>query len=219
MQDAATVVTGGVALLERAMGYTLGSLALVTRERMSNATPCSDWDLRALLLHMNDSLRTLHEAIAVGQLDLDPADPRADLLADLRADFGDPLLDPVASLRNRGCAMLGAWANAERPGDVLIGGRPLSPAILAAAGAVEVAVHGWDVARACREGSDIPPALAVELLDLSRALVREGDRAGRFGAQVELGPASRSASDRLVTFLGRRPDRDFRAQDASGVAF
>lgn len=212
MRDAAAVVTGGVALLERAMGYTLGSLALVTPEQLSNATPCSRWDLRALLLHMNDSLRTLHEAIAIGQLDLDP--PDAPGSTDPRADFGDPMLDPVASLRNRGCAMVGAWANAARPADVLIEGQPLSPAILATAGAVEVAVHGWDVARACREGSDIPPALALELLDLCQVLVREGDRPGRFGAQVELGslvpglsPLSlESPSDRLVAFLGRRPD-------------
>jgi hypothetical protein len=37
----ATVVTGGVALLERAMAYTLGGLLLVTPEAITNPTPCA----------------------------------------------------------------------------------------------------------------------------------------------------------------------------------
>ena len=46
-------LTGGFALLERAMGYTLGGLVLVRPEDMVARTPCAAWDLRTLLLHMN----------------------------------------------------------------------------------------------------------------------------------------------------------------------
>ena len=63
-------LTGGVALLERAMGYTLGNLRFVTPADMSRPTPCRDWDLRALLLHTNDSLLALHEAVAAHHVDL-----------------------------------------------------------------------------------------------------------------------------------------------------
>src|SRR5690349_23901912 len=48
-------------LLERAIGYTLGSLLLVTPAAMTRPTPCADWDLGALLRHMDDSLAALHE--------------------------------------------------------------------------------------------------------------------------------------------------------------
>jgi uncharacterized protein (TIGR03086 family) len=202
------VVTGGVALLERAMGYTLGSLQLVTPEALSRATPCGDWDLRALLLHMNASLRTLHEAIAVGRVDLDAtSDPggRSGDDGSPPADYGDPARDPVATLRNRGCAMVGAWANAGAPGDIAIADRPLSAGIVAAAGAVEVAVHGWDVGRACGLARPVPPALAEELLDLCRLLVRDADRPNRFAARLDWSLELGSPSDRLVAFLGRRP--------------
>jgi uncharacterized protein (TIGR03086 family) len=225
----ATVVTGGVALLERAMGYTLGSLLLVTPETMSCATPCTAWDLRALLLHMNDSLRTLHEAIAVGHVDFRAVDFRAvdfravdfravdfqaielqaiELQAtdDPGADDGDPAVDPVASLRNRACRMIGAWTNAGGGGDISIAGKALSAGIVAAAGAVEVAVHGWDVARACGQHNPLPPALAGELLDLCRLLVRDADRPARFAARIDLAPDRGSPSDQLLAFLGRRPD-------------
>jgi uncharacterized protein (TIGR03086 family) len=196
-----TVVTGGVALLERAMAYTLGGLLLVTPESMSNATPCSEWDLRALLLHMNESLLTLHEAIAVGQLDLEPTREGGHP----HADYGDPLLDPVASLRNRACRMVGAWVNARPAGDIAIADRALSPGIVAATGAVEVAVHGWDVARACGRDHPLPPALAAELLELSQLLVRDSDRPTRFAPRLDMSRELGSPSDELVAFLGRRP--------------
>jgi uncharacterized protein (TIGR03086 family) len=205
--SATTVVTGGVALLERAMGYTLGSLLLVTPQAMSRATPCGEWDLRALLAHMNESLRTLHEAIAVGHVDLDPggtAGPGAER-GNPDADYGDPAREPVATLRNRACAMVGAWANVRDHGDIAIADRPLSAGIVAAAGAVEVAVHGWDVARACGQHSAVPPALAEELFDLCQLLVRDADRPTRFAARLDRSLELASPSDRLVAFLGRSP--------------
>jgi len=143
---------------------------------------------------MNDSLLTLHQAIAVGHLDDDNDD-----------DYGDPGLDPVASLRNRGCRMIGAWANARDPGDISIVDRVLTPGIVAAAGAVEVTVHGWDVARACGQDRPVPRALAEELLELCPLFVRDADRPTQFAPRVDLTPALDSPSDRLVAFLGRDP--------------
>jgi uncharacterized protein (TIGR03086 family) len=189
----AAVLTGGFALLERAMGYTLGGLVLVTPAAMSNPTPCRGWDVRALLLHMNDSLLALHEAIALGCVGLDPA-----------GDYGDCAVDPVATLRNRACQMIGAWANARGPGEISIADRALSPGIVAATGAVEVAVHGWDVSRACGRDRPVPPALAEELLELCPLFVSGADRPARFAAPVEVSPLA-SPGDRLVAFLGRRP--------------
>jgi uncharacterized protein (TIGR03086 family) len=202
--SSATVVTGGVALLERAMGYTLGSLLLVTPETMSRATPCTEWDLRALLLHMNESLHTLHEAIAVGHVDL--AAPEFQPTDDPGADYGNPAVDPVASLRNRACQMIGAWTRAGAAGDISIAGKELSAGIVAAAGAVEVAVHGWDVARACGQDNPLPTALAGELLDLCQLLVRDADRPARFAAPIDLAADRGSPSNQLLAFLGRRPD-------------
>ena len=72
---ATTTLCGGGALLERAIGYTLGSLHLVTPGTMSHPTPCREWDLAALLAHMNDSLIALQEAVDLGHVQLvSPAD-------------------------------------------------------------------------------------------------------------------------------------------------
>lgn len=195
------VLTQGVALLERAMGFTLGGLVLVTPGAMARPTPCPTWDLRALLAHMNESLESLHEAIVVGHLVLDPA---ADLGV-VHADYGDPLTDPVASLKNRACQLVGAWVRPDGPGTVTLADRSLASDVVAAAGAIEVAVHGWDVAQACGRPLPLPPALAEELLVLCEVFVDDDDRPHRFGRPVPVDPAA-AAGDRLVGLLGRDPD-------------
>jgi uncharacterized protein (TIGR03086 family) len=185
----------GFALLERAMGYTLGSLVLVGPAQMTAPTPCARWDLRRLLRHMDESLRTLHEAIAAGHLDVSAKAP-------VDADYGDPGADPVGALRSRACRMMGAWADPRGPTAVTIGDAGLPAGILAVAGAVEVAVHGWDVGRACGADRPIPSALAAALLGPALLFVDDGDRPHRFGPAVavrrEAGPA-----EQLLGHLGR----------------
>lgn len=194
------VLTDGVALLERSMSFTLGALLLVTRGALANPTPCADWDLRALLLHMNESLQALHEAIAEGHLELDASSS----LGAASGDYGDPLVDPVAVLRSRACTMVGAWVGPDGPGTITVADRSLTSDAVAAAGAIEVAVHGWDVTRACGAPRAVPAALAEELLVLCDVFVDDGDRPHRFGPAVPVDPRA-PAGDRLVALLGRQP--------------
>ncbi|MGH3329854.1 MAG: TIGR03086 family metal-binding protein [Nocardioidaceae bacterium] len=185
---------GGVELLERAIGYTLGNLLLVRprRDAMSAPTPCAEWDLHALLQHMNHSLVALQEA--------------ADVRRVARADEADSAEDLVATLRDRACRLLGGWTGTRDDGAISVDGRPLTANVLTSAGALEIVVHGWDVARACRTDRPIPDALAEDLLRIAPVLVTEADRPARFAAPVE-GPPSAAPGDRLLRFLGRDPGR------------
>jgi len=72
------------------------------------------------------------------------------------------------------------------------------------AGAIDVAVHGWDVARACGSTQPIPEQLAQDMLEISPLLVTRDDRPERFAAPIPVPPQA-SASDRLVAYLGRDP--------------
>jgi uncharacterized protein (TIGR03086 family) len=182
-------LVGGVAVLERAVAYTLGSLAMVTPEALGRPTPCHHWDLHDLLEHLHDSMVALEEAIDVGRVDCSPA-PAVD--------------DVVAVVRAQATRLLGSWANAGGPIAVCVGDSPVTAPLVAGAGAIEVTVHGWDVAWACGEHRPIPDELADELLDLAVLLVRGRDRQGRFGPPVGV-PVEASAGDRLLAFLGRRP--------------
>jgi uncharacterized protein (TIGR03086 family) len=180
----------GAALLERSVGYALGSLAAVTPGRLGWPTPCREWTLDALLSHLDDSVRALTEA----------ADGRV-----ARAAPAPVVADPAARLRRGLAELVGAWTAADRPDLVGLAELRLTAAVVGAVGALELTVHGWDIARACGSDRPVPAALAAELLDLAPLLVAVGDRPGRFDPPVRV-PAGAGPAARLLAHLGRDPD-------------
>ena len=85
-----------------------------------------------------------------------------------------------------------------------IAGCPLAARVMAAAAALEVAVHGWDISRACGQREPIPRALAIDLLAIAPVLVPRIGRHPLFAAPVAVA-ATAGPSDRLAAFLGRSP--------------
>ncbi|MCW2781628.1 MAG: hypothetical protein JWR35_2077 [Marmoricola sp.] len=181
-----------IALLDRAINYTRGCLALVAETELSAPTPCARWDLQALLEHMNDSLAAFTEAAEIGYVDLAPVRglPEADRL--------------VESLKLRACVALGAWTSRITCAPIGVGDAALGEGPLAAVGALEISVHGWDVAQACGIDRPIPEDLAAHLYDVALDLVTTADRPHRFANPID--PADLddpSASTRLLAHLGR----------------
>ena len=195
--DRAPRVLDGAALLERAVGYTRSSLQLVASTPLSAPTPCSRWDLHALLRHMNDSLAAFTEAADIGYVDLVPVHSTEPM-----TDAGRLLVD---RLKGRACALLGAWAHHPQTGPVSVSDRVLRSDLLAAAGSLEIAVHGWDVAQACGVDRPLPAALALELLEVVPMFVGDDDRPARFADPVDV-PLHARPSTRLLAALGRRVD-------------
>lgn len=176
-----------VDLLERAIAYALGAVHAVTPTLLSRPTPCRDWNLLALLRHLNESVAALHEGASVGFIAVEAAAP-------------PPANDPVRTFRERAGRLLGAWP--ATGGLIAIENCPLETELMACAGAVEIAVHGWDVSQATGQRRPIPSALAVDLLRICPLVAGDAVREPFFAARV---PVSSSAgpSDRLVAFLGR----------------
>jgi uncharacterized protein (TIGR03086 family) len=191
-------VIAGPALLERAIGYTRASLMLVEHADLHASTPCRGWDLLGLLHHMDDSLAAFTDAAEIGYVDLLPLPDRADP----PPPAGRTAAVLVERLKQRACVALGAWACP--PVDAIaVADRELRSDLLAAAGALEITVHGWDVARASGIDRPLPPALAVELLDVVPLLVGDADRPERFAEPVDV-PLHARPSTRLLAALGRR---------------
>ena len=191
---AQTAPSGAIALLASAISYALGACAQVAPEEMALPTPCSDWDLEALLAHLAASMADVEAAIRTGFLDLDPSDAGPSVRG------GG---DPAEMLRDHAANLLCTCYDHHGPERlVLVGGLPLAAGIVACTGAVEIAVHGWDVSAARGRGSPIPPALATAMLRLCPLLV--AGREGLFAAPVVVPPQA-SPGDRLVAYLGRNP--------------
>jgi uncharacterized protein (TIGR03086 family) len=187
-------LTGGPLLLAAAVRYALASAGPVTPPMLSQPTPCTEWDLGALLDHVSDSAGVLHQAITAGCAGLAP--PPGD---------GRPRRDPVRGLHRQTARLLATCA-APGPAQrlVAIGDRELTTNMVALAGALEITVHGWDISAACGPRQPVPPGLAAILLPLAPLLITPATRPGLFADPVPL-PSQASLGDQLLAFLGRQP--------------
>ncbi len=182
---------GGVELLQRAIRYALGATHAVTPECLSRPTPCRGWDLRMLLRHVCESVAALQEGLDTGRVALCP-------VADDEA-----AVDPAAIFRARAIRLLDAWSGAARHGrDIDIADQHLAGTVMAYAGALEIAVHGWDISQTCGHEQPIPLDLAVELSTIASLLVPETNRHPLFAAPVAV-PQTAEPGERLLAFLGR----------------
>jgi uncharacterized protein (TIGR03086 family) len=180
-----TTSTDPVELLERAIGYTRGTLSGVRDELLDRPTPCTAWTLADLLAHMSDSLDALTEAsrgvIAIAPAPIDHSG--------------------VAVLRDKACHLLGAWSN-PHAAEARVGSARIESTILLHAGALEIAVHGWDVGQATGTAEPIPEALAAALVAAAPHLITRADRPSRFGPPASTTGAA-SSSALLLAFTGR----------------
>lgn len=181
----AAVPDPGVELLERALGYTRGALVTVTPAHLHLPTPCEGWRLSDLLAHMEDSLDAFAEG-ASGTIGLRSAAP-------------SPAGERITALQDKACALLGAWTRTTSP-LVEVGGRPVPVGTISRLAALEIAVHGWDVARATGYDAAVPDELAGDLLPTALAVALEQE--DEFGPPVPVG-ADATASRRLLALLGR----------------
>jgi uncharacterized protein (TIGR03086 family) len=186
------VMPGDTAAFRQALRYALAAARQVTPELMPRPTPCRAWDLRMLLLHATDSLAALAEGLDGRHVGLYPQHDSASFAA-----------DPCQAFRQRARDLLGSCDRADADRSVVtVGGCPMAASLLTMAGALEIAVHGWDIARSCGHREPIPAPLAAGLLRVAPLLIAAGDRQLLFAAPVAV-PATASPSDRLAAFTGR----------------
>ncbi|MFC6704840.1 TIGR03086 family metal-binding protein [Flexivirga alba] len=190
---AAPTLSAGVELFDRAVAYmrgVLGGLSFDADFDLFAPTPCHRWTIGDLLEHLDDSLGALEAAATYGHVDV--------VAQEASGTVGLGLVDRV---RHRTSTALGAWVTdtSER---VTIADVSLGSATLVAVGALEVAVHGTDLARAAHLGVALPDDLADELLAVAPLIVTDADRGIRFAPAVSVS-YDVSPAHRLLAYTGR----------------
>jgi uncharacterized protein (TIGR03086 family) len=180
-------MTNAMVLLASSISYALGAVSLVTPRKLSLPTPCADWNLGALLRHLAESIAALDEALVTGIIGISPASCPDD--------------DPVELVRDRAADLLySAFTTRDLP--VMVGGIPVPAETIVTAGAVEIAVHGWDISVACGCARPVPEEIARPLMQRLPELV--AGREGLFGSPVAVPPCA-SPGSQLIAYLGRDP--------------
>jgi uncharacterized protein (TIGR03086 family) len=171
-------------------------LARVTPDQLVLDSPCAAWKVRDLVNHL---VNGTHYFATVAQTGGPPGPDRPDHTAgDYAAAYREGAARAVAAFRTDGVL--------DREVRLAFGEMPASVFVMIAA--TDTLTHGWDVAKATGQSTDLDPALAAELLDFAHEHLADAYRGpegtAAFGPDVDVGAAA-SAADRLAGFLGRHP--------------
>lgn len=190
-----------VELLESGVACLVPLLERVTPADLGRCTPCRDWDVATLLLHLAEGVDTLTTCLPDEYACEDPGPLRS-----------------VTELGERCGRMLDAWSVAGHSGSPEAqcswDGVMLPHRMVALVGALELAVHAWDVARAIEEPPMAAEALATDLLPWAPRLFPESSAF----ATPRPWSADAPALERLVAATGRDPRWSPRHPDSSAIA-
>jgi uncharacterized protein (TIGR03086 family) len=180
--------------LNRAVSSTMEVLQRVRAEQMGAPTPCSSWDVQALINHFVGSAR--YWAVMLNGLDgMDPAPDYA--AGDYVAAYEESIRIACAAFTAKGALQrVVRLEQGEFPGAVALG-----------FATTDQFTHGWDLARAIGQPTEgLDPELAEALLTQARLAVtddyRGPDGMAVFGPE-RTAPAGAGPADRLAAFLGR----------------
>ena len=190
-----------VATLKDEVGRTAKVVDAVRADQFGLPTPCSGFDVRALINHL-----CVGSHFLAGVVDGGDAPP------EYEKDFVGG--DHSAAYKRAADDVLRAF---ETPGalerEVQLPGMRVPAMVALGLALMDAVVHRWDLARATDVDPDVDEDVAASLLDALRSLIPDEMRAAApdlatasipFGPIVEV-PDDASQVNKLVAFLGRRP--------------
>ena len=177
--------------LAQSFEHTGKIVAGVGPEQLGAPTPCTEWDVRALLAHTIGVMTNIGRGVRGEEM----SDPNSTPLdADLDTQF-----------QSAAAATLASWRAADLGAETNIGAGPMPAAVALNINLLDTAVHAWDLARATGQAEAMSDELAETVLAAAQATVTDETRAfAGIGAPVDVGPAA-TPTERLVAFLGRQP--------------
>ncbi|HZN13170.1 MAG TPA: TIGR03086 family metal-binding protein [Acidimicrobiales bacterium] len=182
-----------IAALNQSLDQTSAIVSAVTPEQLGDQTPCSEFDVRALLNHLTGAITALTTGITTGQTDLSLF--TQDLIGD----------DPTAAFNTAAAAAKAAATPAVLNEAVAMPFGTVPGAVALSVATLEALQHGWDLARATGQTAAMDAALAETGIEMAKQFPEELVRQpGVWGPANECS-ASAPAYDQLAAFLGRQP--------------
>ena len=180
-------------LLERVLDKTGAIVEGVTPDQYDGATPCPDYDVKALVNHITGWVQSFAAGANGGTYEGDPSAYVAG--DDPGAEFRAAAAKVVEGWRAHGVDRQVGLMGGEMPGQMV-----LNMTIM------EYLTHGWDLASATRQQIPYKEDEAEQALALAQGTLPPQYRGEgqAFGNIVEV-PDTAPAIDRFIGFLGRDP--------------
>jgi uncharacterized protein (TIGR03086 family) len=179
--------------LQQAIQSTRAVLNNVDRDDLSRATPCVSWKVSDVINHIVGGQFFFATAVN-GQA---PSRDETDYAAgDFVTEFDRGSAATVAAFSQDGAM--------ERIVHLPFGDMP--GAVFVGIASTDTFIHGWDLAKATGQATDLEPELAAALLAQVKPVLpdsfRGPDGQAAFGPE-QVAPEGASNADRLAAFLGR----------------
>src|SRR5947209_1235814 len=155
----ATVTNDPVALSARSYAIAQRVIAGVHPEQLDLPTPCSEWDVRAVINHLIGAHFYFAASLRGESIDMSAAPP----------DFAAN--NPAATYAGAAEEMLKVWREPgvmDRTVETLVG--PIPAPVLIGMWCNDNLVHAWDLARATGQDDNLDPDLAGQMLDMLRQM-------------------------------------------------
>lgn len=178
--------------LEAAIASTRAVLENVKADQMDGETPCASWKVNELVNHIVGG----HHFFLAGLKGTPPVGADADYASgDYVAAFDEVTAEEVSAFQADGVM--------EQTFKLPFGEMP--GAALAGLSTTDTFQHGWDLAKATGQSTDLAPELAAGILQQSKKMIQDdfrGPEGSPFGAEQSC-PDGACNADRLAAFLGR----------------
>src|SRR5438067_1183982 len=164
--------TPSLELLERAADQTGTVIARVRADQAGWSTPCSQFDVRALVNHIVFDVQMFTAGVSGGER----GSPDADLLGS----------DWLAAYDSARTSLLEAWRRKGVDGTVKSRFGELPATWSVGQHLADLAVHAWDVAMATHQSTNLDAEVARVALDWARENLKPQFRGQAFGPEVEV---------------------------------
>jgi uncharacterized protein (TIGR03086 family) len=187
-----------VDLLKQSFASTASVLDGVSKDQLDLQTPCRSWTVRELVNHVVGGSHFWATVVETGGVEAGRDEEANPADGDFASSFREGADKTVAAFSAPGAM--------EKMLTLPFGQVPGSAFLWIAAG--DSFTHGWDLAKATGQSTDLDPVLASTILEAITPMLpdamRGDDGDSPFGPKVEVA-ASAPAVEQLVAFLGRQP--------------
>jgi uncharacterized protein (TIGR03086 family) len=159
-------------------------------DQFPQPTPCEGWTVHKILNHLVETM-DMYGDLARGVMPVEGEE----------RTYDDPVAAfPVMAERTR--LAFAAPGYLDAVADTPIGAQPGRAVVQHVVN--ELIAHGWDLARATGQGTNLAPRVATDVLASWKAFLGTWDRSGNPNFAAErLAPAGATPADRVAAFLGR----------------